>query len=198
MLPIVLIALGALFIISAAAVLALDSKQRDVVLKRFDIRRRRATGSLTPPRSLSPEKQGLPSNKTSSEPDYSGTFPPSRREALADLADDALSGPGKTAKELSQVSATYDKRLPSEAVWDFDKLGDHVTATGFTLDEIKRLGDFPDYAAMSGVPLPEEYKGFDLAKAKPRPFRPFRWAYHQTMCTVDIQGPVNATLLTAA
>lgn len=182
MLPLVLIALGALFIASAAAILVFDGKQRDLVFRRFDIRRRRATGSLTPPRSLSPEKQGLPSNKTSSEPDYSETFPPSRREALADLPSDALKGPGKSAKELSQLPPNYEKRVPSEEAWNFDKLADHVTATGFSLEEIKRLGDFPDYAALSGVPLPERYEGFDIAKAKARPFRPLRWAYHQTMC----------------
>lgn len=197
MLPLVLVALGALFVVSAAVVLALDGKQRDVVLRRFDIRRRRATGSLTPPRSLSPEKQGLPSNKASSEPDYSTTFPPSRREALADLPSEALHGPGKTAKELSERPAEYDKKLPSEAAWDFEKLGDHITATGFTLEEIKRMGDFPDYAALSGIPLPEEYKDFDISKAKPRPFRPFRWAYHQTMCMVHACSPVIAIPLTA-
>lgn len=182
MLPIILIALGALFIASAAAVLFFDSKQRAIIVKRFDFRRRRTTGSLTPPRSLSPEKQGLPSNKASSEPDYSDIFPPSRREALGSLPPDALRGNGKSAKELSQVPPDYSKRLPSEETWDTAELADHVTATGFTMEEIKRLGDFPDYAALSGIPLPEEYQGFDVAKAKPRPFRPLRWAYHQTMC----------------
>lgn len=182
MLPLVLIALGALFVASAAAILVFDGKQRDVVFRRFDIRRRRATGSLTPPRSLSPEKQGLPSNKASSEPDYSKTFPPSRREALADLQFGALEGPGKSTKELSQSPPDYEKRVPSEETWNFDKLSDHVTATGFSLEEIKRLGDFPDYATLSGIPLPERYEGFDIATAKARPFRPLRWAYHQTMC----------------
>lgn len=182
MLPAILIALGALFVASAAAVLVFDNKQRDVVLRRFDFRRRRATGFLTPPRSLSPEKQGLPSNKASSEPDYSDTYPPSRRKALADLPPGALRGNGKSAKELAQVPPDYGKRLPSEEAWDTDELADHVTATGFSVEEIKRLGDFPDYAVLSGIPLPDEYKGFDIAKAKPRPFRPLRWAYHQTMC----------------
>lgn len=182
MLPVVLIALGALFFVSVGVVLALDSKQREVVLKRFEIRRRRATGSLTPPRSLSPEKQGSSTNKASTGPDFSDAFPPSRREALADLPSDALKGPGKSAKELSQVPPDYSKRLPSENAWDPETQAGHATATGFTLEEIKRLGDFPDYAALSGVPLPAECKGFDITKAKPRPFRPLRWAYHQTMC----------------
>jgi len=185
MLSLLLVLLGALFIAAATATLVLDGKQRDVVLQRFDIRRRRATGSLTPPRSLSPEKQGLPSNKASSEPDFSNAFPPSRREALADLSPDALKGPGKPATQLSQVPPDYAKRLPSEETWNADKQPDHVTATGFSLEEIKRLGDFPDYAALSGVPLPRKYEGFDISTAKARPFRPIRWAYHQTMCTTS-------------
>lgn len=185
MLPLLLIALGAVFI-AATIVLVFDGKRRNVVLQRFDIRRRRATGSLTPPRSLSPEKQGLPSNKASSDHDFSTAFPPSRREALADLPSDALEGPGRTAKELSQMPPDYRNCLPSEDSWDLDKFADHATATGFTLEEIKRLGDFPDYAALSGIPLPQEYEGFDISTAKARPFRPLRWAYHQTMCRLRL------------
>jgi len=182
MLSLIAIVLGALFAASAVAILVFDSKQRGVVLQRFDIRRRRATGSLTPPRCLSPEKQGLPSNKASSEPDFSNAFPPSRREALGNLPPDAMRGSGKTVKELSLLFPEYAKVAPSEEVWDLDKLADSVTATGFSLDEIRRLGDFPDYSALSGIPLPEAYVGFDITKAKARPFRPMRWAYHQTMC----------------
>jgi hypothetical protein len=182
MLSSIAIALGALFVASAVTILIFDHKHRHVVLRRFDIRRRRATGSLTPPRSLSPEKKGLPSNKVSSAPDFSNAFPPSRREALGNLSPDAMHGPGKTARELSVLPPNYETRVPSEEVWDFKKLANGATATGFTLDEIKRLGDFPDYSALSGIPLPVEYVGFDITKAKARPFRPFRWAYHQTMC----------------
>jgi hypothetical protein len=60
--------------------------------------------------------------------------------------------------------------------------GNLYTPTGFSVDDIKSLGDFPDYAALSGVPLPSPYPEHDIDKAKPRPYRPFRWAYHQTMC----------------
>lgn len=58
----------------------------------------------------------------------------------------------------------------------------HLTATGITLREIQRVGDFPDYATLSGIPLPSPYPKFDITTAMPRPYRPFRWAYHQTMC----------------
>ncbi|KAG2421797.1 hypothetical protein HFD88_005773 [Aspergillus terreus] len=49
------------------------------------------------------------------------------------------------------------------------------------MTDIKSLGKFPDYAALSGVPLPRSYLEFDINKALPRPYGPFRWAYHQTM-----------------
>lgn len=172
-------AFGCVLFAATIVFLALDSKRREAVLDRLAIRRRRVTGSLTPPRSLSPEKQGLPPNKPPSTPDYSDTFPPHRREALAGLQ---LNGDGESSDALSKLPPDYTKRVPSEDVCNIDRLCKHVTATGFTVDEIKRLGDFPDYAALSGVPLPQEYEVFDIAKAKPRPYRPIRWAYHQTMC----------------
>jgi hypothetical protein len=56
------------------------------------------------------------------------------------------------------------------------------TPCDFSTDDIKALGDFPDYATLSGVPLPRPYPEFDIKRAIPRPYRPFRWSYHQTMC----------------
>lgn len=172
-------AFGCVLLAATAVILGVDGKRREAVLNRLPIRRRRATTSLTPPRSLSPEKQGLPPNKPPSAPDYSDTFPPHRREALKDVH---LGGDGQSAEELSKLPADYTRRVPNEDVCNTDSLSNHVTATGFTVDEISRLGDFPDYATLSGVPLPQAYEGFDITKAKPRPYRPIRWAYHQTMC----------------
>jgi hypothetical protein len=191
MLSALLILLGALFVAAATVSLVLDGKQRKVVLERFHIRRRRATGSLTPPRSLSPEKHGLQSNKTSSTPDFSDAFPPSRRHALADLPSAAMQGPDESAEALARIVPDYELRAPSEETWDADESPDHVTATGFSLREIKRLGDFPDYAALSGFPLPQKYEGFDIATAKARPYRPIRWAYHQTMCKMSRKSHVG-------
>ncbi|KAG6817080.1 hypothetical protein H0H87_012848 [Tephrocybe sp. NHM501043] len=39
----------------------------------------------------------------------------------------------------------------------------------------------PDYARLSGVPAPKPLHNFNLDKANPRPYRPFRWEYHQNM-----------------
>lgn len=49
-------------------------------------------------------------------------------------------------------------------------------STGFYGEE------FPDLFARSGVPLPNPVPDdFDVDKAKPRPYRPFRWEYLQNM-----------------
>lgn len=51
--------------------------------------------------------------------------------------------------------------------------------------EIEAYGDFPDYAMLSGVRLPEPYPEFNIETALARPYRPFRWSYHQTMGTLS-------------
>ncbi|KAK5127866.1 hypothetical protein LTR85_004983 [Meristemomyces frigidus] len=183
----ILIGLGLSFLVTSTTYLLLNRKQREIVLDRLNFRKRKASGTFTPPRSLSPEKQGLPSNTTPSAPNYADVFPPSRRHALADLQPNALSGAGKSAKELGAQPADYGKRVPNMEVCNTEALADYVTATSFTIDEIKRLGDFPDYATLSGVPLPRAYPEFDIAKAQPRPYRPIRWVYHQTMSFTKLE-----------
>jgi hypothetical protein len=183
----ILLAASVAFLVSTLCFLTLDSKYRESILKRLRVQRSRSFGSFTPPRSLSPEKQGLPPNNPPSDPDYSSTFPPSRRTVLADLPADALRSPGKSAKELAQQAPDYSKRVPNCEPADTAELKDHVTATGFTVDEIKRLGDFPDYATLSGIPLPKPYQELDVTKAQPKPYRPFRWAYHQTMSLTKLE-----------
>ncbi|KAG2149344.1 hypothetical protein DEU56DRAFT_978007 [Suillus clintonianus] len=39
----------------------------------------------------------------------------------------------------------------------------------------------PDFSQLTGVPHPKPVHGFSIAHARPRPYRPFRWEYHQTM-----------------
>ncbi|KAI7265619.1 hypothetical protein KC335_g8805, partial [Hortaea werneckii] len=171
-------AAGLAFLASSLSFFLSDKKKRGVLLQRLHPRGRRATESFTPPRSLSPDKQGLPSNKPPSSPDYSDAFPPSRRHVLADLK---LHGSGPSAKDLSEQTVDQSKRVPNTEAANTAALADYTTPTGFTVDEIRRLGEFPDYAKLSGVPLPNPYTAFDISKAKPRPYRPLRWAYHQTM-----------------
>ncbi|KAG6827720.1 hypothetical protein H0H92_010657 [Tricholoma furcatifolium] len=42
-------------------------------------------------------------------------------------------------------------------------------------------GALADYARLSGVRLPRPLLDFNIKLAKARPYRPFRWDYHQTM-----------------
>lgn len=107
---------------------------------------------------------------------YVNVFPPQRRHLL-DSSKIAISCENVNEEEIAKYP------LPMTANYETctDK---RYTPTGFSVAEVKALGDFPDYAELSGVPLPEPYYEFDIDKALPRPYRPFRWSYHQTMCTL--------------
>lgn len=106
------------------------------------------------------------------------SFPPSRRHKL----------PGHTS-ELANLNVQHARVLPNKQPADPTTHQEHFTATGITLAECQQLGDFPDYASLSGVPLPDAYLEFDIAKALARPYRPFRWTYHQTMCEWLLVSP---------
>lgn len=170
------LALALAFLISTAAFLATNKSQRNVLLSRLGIQgRRRDAGASTPPRSLSPDKKG----SNSDQPDYSDTYPPSRRFTLAEIKDAAK----KFKKPLNQLAQSPEKKTPQALDENILTTTRTVyTPAEFSSDEIKALGDFPDYAALSGVPLPKAYPEFDINKAKAKPYRPLRWVYHQTMC----------------
>ncbi|TWU72833.1 hypothetical protein ED733_002004 [Metarhizium rileyi] len=105
--------------------------------------------------------------------DYSGVFPPSQRNLLAcvGLTDDG--SPANPARNPDLVlGLEEDDGLASPS---------RIVFSGFTVGEIRSLGDFPDYAVLSGVPLPRAAKDFDITTARPRPYRPLRWPYNQTM-----------------
>lgn len=176
-----LLGLGVLFLLSSCAVLAVNKRQRDAVLERLQFSRRRASGASTPPRSFSPSKRA--SIATSGNPDYRTTYPQSRREVLPDLAKML---PSANAKILVQSEPSVDcilqNQLPMTESYAVESDEPRYTPTGFSTTEIKAMGDFPAYDVLTGTPLPQAYENFDPAKALPRPYRPFRWAYHQTMC----------------
>ena len=175
--------------LSSGAVLVLSPKRRHVLLGRLSLRRPSGSGESA---------HLLPSEKTKPKPpdavsDYKDTFPPARRDALRTMYDhlSAQLTKGRSPEELVNAHGEGilgEKRDPSPGSYvPLDKPlselnGDLLTATGFSVNEIRALGDFPDYATLSDVPKPAAYEGFDIAKALPRPYRPFRWAYHQTMC----------------
>ncbi len=147
-------------------------------------RGRRTSTSKTPPRSLTPEKK-VPNN-ASPPIAYKDIFPPSTR---GNLPMWAKSWPSLYAGLKAQPAADeINRELSQDIVIPFETdyrtcSPETYTPTGISLAEVKSLGDFPDYAKLSGVPLPEAYKEFKIETAIPRPYRPFRWAYHQTMGT---------------
>ncbi|KFA53801.1 hypothetical protein S40293_01732 [Stachybotrys chartarum IBT 40293] len=122
-------------------------------------------------RAQLPKSVNQPVSK-SSKTDYTTVFPPSQRHVLSDL--DVAPGLAKEALgSAGQVLGFED---------DYRRADDsRYVYSGFTVGEIKALGDFPDYAKLSGVPPPTPVADFNLDKSTPRPYRPFRWSYHQTM-----------------
>ncbi|KAL8899947.1 MAG: hypothetical protein Q9207_005937 [Kuettlingeria erythrocarpa] len=148
---------------------------------------RRAPSSKTPPRSVSPEKK-VPSN-IPPPCEYQNVFPPWRREALLNVANSSSLGQGDSSTPSSfsdplfrygLLPFTADYRTCAEPVSTY-------TPMGISLSEVQTLGDFPDYAELSGIPLPGPYREFKVETALPRPYRPFRWAYHQTMSLTKIE-----------
>ena len=141
-------------------------------------RGRRLPISGTPPRSLSPAKVILPTIPLG----FWDAFPPSGREALAAVAQKLPETQKRKLAVKDVDQTTFENNLiPFTA--DFATCGPSTyTPTRLSTDQIKALGDFPNYAELSGVSLPKAYEGFRIETALPRPYRPFRWAYHQTMC----------------
>lgn len=112
------------------------------------------------------------------EPTYVLQFPPSRRHVLGGLSalEKSVLEPDIAPKTLRA------KALPTTRTPDMTK-DNQFTPTGFSTQEIRALGRFPDYAMLSGVRHPKPCdEHFDISKAMFRPYRPFRWSYHQTMC----------------
>lgn len=185
-------------ILCTISILALNKRRRMSFLQQFSSwipgtdRGRRGSASKTPPRSLSPEKK-VPSNAPPAT-NYKDVFPPSRREALSQAA---VSLPAAEKKKLSGSELDQDNFkkniLPFTA--DYRKCGPFTyTPMQISIEEVRALGDFPDYATLGGVPLPDLYKEFEIGQALARPYRPFRWAYHQTMCkSSDQSSRVMAT-----
>lgn len=134
-----------------------------------------------------------PQNKESNEAtnsDFSDVFPPSRRFTLASVAPHVVAKyPNPDSGLLQAMGEKKPIRAPLDVPFvDWDPKS--LTPTEFSKEEIEALGDFPDYAALSGVPLPQAYEEFVVEKAKPRPYRPLRWAYHQTMCKFCCESQV--------
>jgi hypothetical protein len=183
-----ILGLGLVFLLSALTALISNKRRRDAVLERLHFHRRRASGASTPPRSLSPAKKRSDystdtKESSTSTPHYVDAFPPSRRSVLPELAENASSlGRNILIGTEPSLDLRRNDPLPTTRSYDLENDAPKYTPTGFSTGEIKAMGEFPAYDILSGVPLPEPYANFDPTKALPRPYRPFRWAYHQTMC----------------
>jgi len=167
---------GFAFILFTASCFALDNAKRAAFLSRY---RLPWTPQTSPPLKARQEAATLPPGQ-----EYKHTFPPSRRPALASLADSRVSVGGASVKGLVEGGRDSNqyKCLPDKQNVLAPQYKTYSTPTGFTVEDIETLGNFPDYATLSGVPLPAAYANFDVKTALPRPYRPVRWEYHQTMC----------------
>lgn len=153
--------------------LAFDRWSEKGLLDQVRFRSRKASTSGTPPPSISPERKS--STGPTAPSSYAQTLPPQRREALTNLKHNAISSNAVDEKEIAEnlLPMTTNYRTCTDQ---------RYTPTGFSVREVEALGPFPDYAELSGFSLPQSYPEFNIDKALPRPYRPFRWAYHQTMC----------------
>lgn len=176
-----LLGLQAVALSVAVAYFVLNRQSRDAVLKRLHLSRRRDSGAKTPPRSLTPDP------KEQAAPDYRDVFPPSRRCAFQDCHQELAGKLGKSVDELCDSPAHSRTKCLAIDQPFHEADGSAHTCTEFSVQEIKAMGDFPDYAALSGIRLPTAYPEFDIAKAQPRPYRPVRWAYHQTMSLTKLE-----------
>ncbi|KAI0408476.1 alpha-1,2-mannosyltransferase, partial [Xylaria palmicola] len=170
------------FCLSTLAVLALRSYQKYVVLEKS-----RLTGCAGRPTTPALEKQLLPKPLASSVSDLATFFPPRRRDQLESLLS-ALS-PARRGM-LSHISFTQEvfERSLLRLEEDYKQADtSKYVYSGVSIREIRALGSFPDYSTLSGVPMPTPYLSFDIARAKPRPYRPFRRPYHQTMSLTKLE-----------
>ncbi|KAI5361853.1 hypothetical protein Slin15195_G055040 [Septoria linicola] len=116
---------------------------------------------------------------------YASAFPPNRRHASRLLNSSPATQEDQSSDDLESRQAL--QLSPTTDTANQKKHLHHLTATGFSLRDILELGDFCDYATLSGIALPCAYHEFDIDKALPRPYRPFRWAYHQTMSMTRLE-----------
>ena len=129
-------------------------------------------------------------SSSSSNSSYRDIFPPLSRDGLVRTSQKAsrsgLKNPSpqlsekKLQKNLLPFEQDYRTGMPSQ-----------YTTMGVSIAEVQALGAFPDYAELTDVPLPNPYIGFKIESALPRPYRPFRWAYHQTMCMLHADSPAH-------
>ncbi|KAL9095328.1 MAG: hypothetical protein Q9163_006512, partial [Psora crenata] len=147
---------------------------------------RRWSTSRTLPGSQTPEKQ-VPGNDAPPTASYRDAFPPSVRENLRAVAASMPEARQKVLKGLPTDEDRFRRNVIPFTADYRDCASSVYTPMKISLEEVKALGDFPDYATLSGVPLPAPYNGFDIGSAITRPYRPFRWPYTQNMSLAKLE-----------
>ena len=167
--------------------LSLSPKHRAIVVSRLS--RTRNTILWHGKESYGPSDPSLGAQKAVGQTSdgYASSFPPSRRHVLPSITATLPIEQRQAFGKRENHSQTLQDSLIG---WEEDYRScdeSKLVASGFSVQEIKALGGFPDYSILSGVPHPEPYDGFDISRALPRPYRPFRWPYYQTMCKYTVR-----------
>lgn len=164
--------------------LALVPSQKDAILRRVGLFRGPNRYYYT---TSAAEKQPLSKPQASYVAGLATAFPPSQRGHLKDLMPTLSPSQQRILGSLSFNQDAFERSV-LRLEEDYRKADDSkYIYSSFSVREIKALGDFPDYSALSGVPMPNPYRNFDINKAKPRPYRPVRWPYHQTMSLMKFE-----------
>src|SRR5699024_6951777 len=103
-------------------------------LHRLRSRSRRASTAGTPPPSISPRRKSTEGTPSSN---YVDVLPPLRREALTNLRDNRSTSDTVDEKEVKSriLPMAMDYRTCTDQKY---------TPTGFSVQDIKELGDFPN------------------------------------------------------
>lgn len=150
-------------------------RKRGSVFNRIQVRRRNKTSISSSSKHPSPSSSGFKAPALACPAvDLKRTWPPFQRERYESAG--ILKPKGRQFRQ----AVFEETQLGFEADYA-NASGTEYLPSGLSVDEIKELGDFPNYAFLSEFPMPEPYLDFDINKGLPRPYRPFRWAYHQTM-----------------
>ncbi|KAI0968228.1 alpha-1,2-mannosyltransferase [Xylaria arbuscula] len=169
--------------LSIITFLVLGSVQKDVIFRRFGFSR-----SPSRPNTPTLEKQPVSQPLASHTSNLVTSFPPFRRDQIKELIPSLSSTQQDALRDASSFNQETFERSLLRFDEDYNEADDHkYVYSGISIREIKALGDFPDYSTLSDVPLPKPYLDFDIDRAKPRPYRPFRWPYHQTMSLTKLE-----------
>ncbi|KAI1387718.1 uncharacterized protein F4822DRAFT_290685 [Hypoxylon trugodes] len=169
--------------LSLITFLTLSRSQKNVVLRRLGLTGRNASRPSTP----SLEKQTPSKPLASSTSDLLATLPPTPRDQLRTVIHKLSATQQEAIGDLSFDADVFARSLLGLEE-DYRTADDSkYSYMGFSVRELKALGDFPDYSTISEVPMPNPYPEFNIDRALPRPYRPFRWAYHQTMSLTKLE-----------